>query len=77
MNEIQNLLTIQKDVKFLGWCLQVNHRTGKIKVELSTLEREINFVANDKNALRSKIIDVLLILRDYEQWKIKKDKIKI
>lgn len=76
MDEIQKLLTVQKDVKFLGWCIQVNQRTGKIKAELSTIDREVQIRANDEKALLSKIVDVLLILKDYEKWKIKKNKIK-
>ncbi len=77
MDEIIKLLETQKDVKFLTYSFIVNHRTGKIKVDLSTIDREINFTAKDKNALLSQIVDVLLVLKDYEKWKIKKDKIKI
>ncbi len=77
MEEIVKLLITQQDVKFLHYCLIVNQRTGKIKAELSTIDREIIFVSKDKNALLSQIVDVLLILKDYEKWKIKKDKIKL
>lgn len=67
MNDIKRILENQKEVKYLTYLVIIKNN-GEIKLTLSTLGMDKNFLFSTETHCLSKIIDILFELKSLEKW---------
>ena len=73
MKEIKRILENQNEVRYLGYILIQDYRTGEIKLEMSTCSITKLFKFKDENSCLNKLIDILFDMKKLEKWALARE----
>lgn len=71
MNDILNLLKVQREVKYLLWSIEVDHKTHKLRVILSSLGMEVKIFGTEQECF-ARLTDKLFELAGKETRALKR-----
>ncbi len=73
---LQEILEKQNEIKYLGYLLIVDHRTGEVSLKMSASGISRDFKFKNINKCLNKIIDILQQLRRLETYYLRKQNLK-
>ncbi len=73
---IQEILEKQNEIKYLGYLLIVDYRTGEVSLKMSASGVSRNFKFKNMNECLNKIIDIIRQLKRLETYYLRKQSLK-
>lgn len=72
LSVIKQILENQKEVKHLCYFVEMDERSGKIKMHLSVLDFEKTYKFRNEDTCLNKLVEILKDLKSKEKYNLKK-----